>query len=651
MVSKSIVVAFVVLGVLFGVSPASAQCTGQALAQTLCGNPGGSTAPPSYTQNPVIGGSATVLGEILASASTTARASLNLPQGTPPSSPVNGDLWMTSAGLFYQANGATVGPLVGGGSSSFAATPPLGVTFPLGVVTYALSYGASLTVSGGSLVINPANANIFTVIQTVDLGSGTEPSADTGTGFAVYGAASATARFEATAFGTSGAGFSGRTSLGTRSAPLAVTSGTLLAYFNAHGYDGSVWTGVGASLHFYADGSTWTTSSHPGEGCIATTASGSISSPTDWLCVHQDGGAVLGSATGGDEGAGKLNTQGLFVNGTAVSTGGVSIATAATNDIAYYTASNAIGGIAAAANAVLATNGSSVPSLVTTLPSGLTAPSLTVTTAFTATGLVTNADLVNSSITLGTTAMSLGSAYTTIAGNITWSGVPTYSGLSSGTCSNGVALNATNNLVLVSCPGVASSIQVGLTNVTSGTTLYLLYNNGGVLGNLAATSVVFSVGTLSLAGNLTTSGSYNSTFSMSGAYTYTFPGATSTLAALSVTQSFTAGQGITPYSNGTQSSGGTLTMNFNTNGQYQTATFGAGNLTIANPTMTAGQCGWLALTQDSVGSRTVTWGSDWKWAAGTAPTLSTGASDTDLITFCVISSSVLAGTLAAQNYH
>ena len=46
-------------------------------------------------------------------ASTTARASLNLsPLGAaPPSSPVDGDMWTTSAGLYVQINGGTVGPL------------------------------------------------------------------------------------------------------------------------------------------------------------------------------------------------------------------------------------------------------------------------------------------------------------------------------------------------------------------------------------------------------------------------------------------------------------------------------------------------------------------------------------------------------------
>lgn len=44
-------------------------------------------------------------------AATTGLASLRIPHGTAPSSPVNGDVWTTTAGLFVRINGATVGPL------------------------------------------------------------------------------------------------------------------------------------------------------------------------------------------------------------------------------------------------------------------------------------------------------------------------------------------------------------------------------------------------------------------------------------------------------------------------------------------------------------------------------------------------------------
>jgi hypothetical protein len=133
--------------------------------------------------------------------------------------------------------------------------------------------------------------------------------------------------------------------------------------------------------------------------------------------------------------------------------------------------------------------------------------------------------------------------------------------------------------------------------------------------------------------------------------TMTFPSAVATLAALNLSQSFTAGQAVTPTADGTQSPGGTLTMDFSAS-NFHTATFGAGNLTIANPSnVKAGECGWLALTQDGVGNRLATWGTNWKWSGATAPTLSTAASAVDLLSWCAISTTVIAAQLAINNYH
>ena len=61
---------------------------------------------------------ATFTGEVVTVASATGTAGLNLPQGAAPTSPVNGDLWTTSAGLYVRINGATVGPLSAGGGGT-----------------------------------------------------------------------------------------------------------------------------------------------------------------------------------------------------------------------------------------------------------------------------------------------------------------------------------------------------------------------------------------------------------------------------------------------------------------------------------------------------------------------------------------------------
>ena len=56
------------------------------------------------------------LGKMVAVATATTTASINLPHGTAPTSPVNGDMWTTSAGgLYVRINGATIGPLGAGG--------------------------------------------------------------------------------------------------------------------------------------------------------------------------------------------------------------------------------------------------------------------------------------------------------------------------------------------------------------------------------------------------------------------------------------------------------------------------------------------------------------------------------------------------------
>ena len=62
----------------------------------------------------------------------------------------------------------------------------------------------------------------------------------------------------------------------------------------------------------------------------------------------------------------------------------------------------------------------------------------------------------------------------------------------------------------------------------------------------------------------------------------------------------------------------------------------AGNRTLANPTnITAGQSGSIFVSQDGTGSRTLAYGTNWDFAGGTAPTLSTAASSVDRIDYVV----------------
>ena len=64
------------------------------------------------------------------------------------------------------------------------------------------------------------------------------------------------------------------------------------------------------------------------------------------------------------------------------------------------------------------------------------------------------------------------------------------------------------------------------------------------------------------------------------------------------------------------------------------------NVTLANPSnLTAGQSGSIFLIQDGTGSRTITFGNQYDFAGGTAPTLSTAASSVDRLDYFVRTSS------------
>ena len=78
--------------------------------------------------------------------------------------------------------------------------------------------------------------------------------------------------------------------------------------------------------------------------------------------------------------------------------------------------------------------------------------------------------------------------------------------------------------------------------------------------------------------------------------------------------------------------GATITPDFSASCNF-TVTLG-GNRTMANPTnVVGGQSGSIFIVQDGTGSRTLAWGSNWDWAGGSAPTLSTTANAVDRVDY------------------
>lgn len=91
-------------------------------------------------------------------------------------------------------------------------------------------------------------------------------------------------------------------------------------------------------------------------------------------------------------------------------------------------------------------------------------------------------------------------------------------------------------------------------------------------------------------------------------------------------------------------SGTTITPN-GSNGFNFSLTI-AHNATLANPSnFKTGQSGYIEITQDGTGSRTLAYGSNWKFPGG-SPTLSTAAGAIDLISYAVTASGRILCTLS-----
>ena len=108
------------------------------------------------------------------------------------------------------------------------------------------------------------------------------------------------------------------------------------------------------------------------------------------------------------------------------------------------------------------------------------------------------------------------------------------------------------------------------------------------------------------------------------------------IAKTDVPQSFTVAQRGSISARGVQTS--TVTLDMNTSNYFSLTA--NGNITIANPTnLTAGQAGAIIVTAN--GNYTTSFGSQWRFASGTAPTLSTTAGKVDRLDYVVQSSNTI----------
>jgi hypothetical protein len=145
------------LGANAVVRPSSTTDLRQALIDLGLYTTGGAT-PLNLNGGALSAAAGTFTGLVSTPASTTGSAGVRLPHGTAPTSPVNGDVWTTTAGMYAQVNGVTVGPFGSGGSGVYGT-----VSLGTGVSTVSVTHSAmsasipplvSLTIPAGSDVIS-----------------------------------------------------------------------------------------------------------------------------------------------------------------------------------------------------------------------------------------------------------------------------------------------------------------------------------------------------------------------------------------------------------------------------------------------------------------------------------------------------------------
>ena len=128
--------------------------------------------------------------------------------------------------------------------------------------------------------------------------------------------------------------------------------------------------------------------------------------------------------------------------------------------------------------------------------------------------------------------------------------------------------------------------------------------------------------------------------------TITLPDATTTVAGLAVTQTFTKAQRGSISAISVASGDTTKTLDFATANNFALTLANTASCQLANPSnLTAGQSGAIFIVQDSTGSRLLTYGSSWDFTGGNAPTLTTTASAVDLLVYVVRSTTSIHAQL------
>ena len=139
----------------------------------LTGNPSSFLVAADITGKANLSG-ATFTGLVGTVASTTTTAGLNIPHGTAPTTPVNGDVWTTTGGLFWRQNGSTQQAVEIGSTQTISGNKTFSnANVSLGTSTAAgtINVGTGATISGSTKAINIGTAGVSGSTTNITLGS------------------------------------------------------------------------------------------------------------------------------------------------------------------------------------------------------------------------------------------------------------------------------------------------------------------------------------------------------------------------------------------------------------------------------------------------------------------------------------------------
>ena len=248
--------------------------------------------------------------------------------------------------------------------------------------------------------------------------------------------------------------------------------------------------------------------------------------------------------------------------------------------------------------------------------------------------------LFNSSVTLGSQSLSANGGTGTAGQVLTTNGTATYwstPAAGGGTYTFSTGLTNTSNTITVNTTYIATLSANNTTyvngktesnlNVNSALTSNNSSNFNGQAAAYYTNATNITTGTLPWAQAPTNTVNTSAAFTFTGVHTHSanvsITGTTKMTGVVDAASANTLNQTLTD--------GVTVSWDASL-GQVATLTL-AGNRTIANPTNMKVATYILYLVQDATGSRTITWGSAYKWPGGVAPVLSTGANKRDIISF------------------